>query len=367
MKNAPKILMVVILLVSAKLPAQTMIKTVAGNGTKAISPITSPLESSVGSPFGVEIAADGSLYICEVANHRILRLDLSTNHLAVVAGTGEQGYSGDGGIALKARLNQPYEIRFASNGDIYFVEMKNHIVRKISVATGIISTVAGTGKKGDSGDGGPATEARLNNPHSIALNDRSLFIADIGNHRIRRIDLASGKIESIAGTNARQLPVDGKHAWGQPVFSPRALFLQGESLWVALRNGHSIWRLDLPNDIWHHVAGTGKQGFTGDGGDAKHATFDGPKGIAIGPAGDIFVADTENQAIRVIDSKTRVISTLAGSGAAAKGFQGDNGLANHCWLNRPHGICIATDGTVYIGDSGNHRVRAVREKNASDQ
>ncbi len=362
MMNTMKLCMAAVLLLPSALPAQDIVRTIAGNGMEEIGPTGKAMETRVGSPFGVEVGPDGALYICEVANHRILRLDMSTQGLSVVAGTGEQGYSGDGGLATNATLNQPYEIRFAANGDIYFVEMKNHIVRKIDVASGTISTVAGNGKKGNSGDGGPATEAQLSDPHSIALREDSLFIADIGNHRIRRIDLASGKIESIAGNNQPQLPVDGKHARGQPVHGPRALYLKGDTLWVALRNGHSIWRLDLPNDIWHHVAGTGKRGFAGNGGDAKRAMFDGPKGIALGPNGNIFVADTENQSIREIDSRTGVISMLAGSGPAAKGYNGDNRLAEGCWFNRPHGICVAKDGTVYIGDSGNHRVRAIHRQ-----
>ena len=145
------------------------------------------------------------------------------------------------------------------------------------------------------------------------------------------------------------------------MLGPRALFLQNDSLWVALREGHSVWRLDLSNDVWRHVAGTGKKGYSGDGGDAKQAAFDGPKGIAVGPAEKVYVVDTENQAIRIIDLKFGTISTLAGSGPAAKGFRGDGGLARRSQLNRPHGICAANDGTVYFGDNENHRVRSVHE------
>ena len=131
-------------------------------------------------------------------------------------------------------------------------------------------------------------------------------------------------------------------------------------MWVALREGHSVWTLDLANGEWSHVAGTGQKGFSGDGGAAKAATFNGPKGIAVGPNGHVYVVDTENQAIRKIDTKSGLISTIAGKGPEARGGEGDGGFATKAQLDRPHGICVGTDGTIYIGDTLNHRVRQVR-------
>ena len=239
--------------------------------------------------------------------------------------------------------------------------MKNHIVRRIDARTHVITTVAGSGREGFGGDEGPATEARLKQPHSIALDGNGgLLIADIGNHRIRRVDLATGTIRTIAGNGEKTLPQDGQQAQGNPMVGPRALFVHGDTLWIALREGHSVWRMDLTTGTLAHVAGTGKKGFTGDGGPARDATFDGPKGIAIGPDGHVYVVDTENQAIRKIDPQQATITTIAGSGPNARGFQGDNGPATAAHLDRPHGICLAPDGTVYIGDTNNHRIRRVR-------
>lgn len=317
---------------------------------------------NIGDPFGVEIGPDGALFITEVRNHRVWRLDFSSRKLSVVAGNGEQGYSGDGGLATDAALNEPYEIRFDKDGNMFFVEMKNHVVRRVDAQTGMISTVAGTGKQGFSGDGGPAVNATFNNPHSIALDGRGgLYIADIGNHRIRRVDLNSGNVETIAGNDERKLPRDGQVTKGNPILGPRALFIDGDTIWIALREGHSVWRLDMTAGTLHHVAGSGKQGFSGDGGSAKDATFNGPKGIAIGPAGHVYVVDTENQAIRKIDTKTNVITTVAGSGPAHRGGSGDGGPATQAELDRPHGICLSTDGSIYIGDTLNHRVRRVSQ------
>ncbi|MFO0821102.1 MAG: hypothetical protein U1A77_24365 [Pirellulales bacterium] len=339
-----------------------IIETVAGTGKPEDGPAEGPaLQANVGDPFGVEIGPDGALYITEVRNHRVRRLDQKTGKLTTVAGTGVKGYSGDGGPATAAKLNEPYEVRFDRAGNMYFVEMMNHVVRKVDAKTGVISTIAGTGEAGYSGDDGPATKATFRQPHSIALDDRGgLYIADILNHRIRRVDLASGIVKSVAGNGEKKAPSDGQTALGSPVLGPRALFIADNTLWVALREGNSVWRISLDDGVWRHVSGTGKKGFSGDGGPARDATFDGPKGIALGPGGHIFVVDTENQAIRRIDAVSGVITTIAGGGPKARGGQGDGGPATAAQLDRPHGICVGPDGAVYMGDTLNHRVRRVR-------
>jgi streptogramin lyase len=288
-----------------------------------------------------------------------LKLDLKSGRIETVAGTGQAGYSGDGGPATKAQLNEPYEVRFDRAGNMYFVEMKNHLVRRVDARTGTISTVAGTGNPGFAGDGGPAEKAQFSAPHSIALDAAdNLYIADIGNHRIRRVDAKTGIIETIAGTGEKQLPADGQPAQGKPMLGPRALFIDSGTLWIALREGHSVWKLDLKSGNLSHIAGSGQKGFTGDGGPAKKATLNGPKGIAVGPDGNVFVMDTENHAVRRIDLASSIISTVAGSGR--EGGSGDDGSATQATMNRPHGICLGPDGAIYIGDTSNHRVRQVK-------
>jgi streptogramin lyase len=342
------------------LAAQT-IHTIAGTGKSDDNGDHGPaLKINVGNPFGVEIGPDGALYICEISNHRVLRLDFKSNQLTTVAGDGTKGYSGDAGAAIKAQLNEPYEVRFDTHGNMLFVEMQNHIVRKVDAKTKKVSTIAGTGQKGFGGDGGPATKAQLSTPHSIALDsDDNLYMADIGNHRIRKVDSKTGLITTIAGNGEKQPPVDGQTAAGKPMIGPRALFIVGDTLWIALREGHSVWRMDLKSGVVNHVAGTGKRGYSGDGGPAQAATFDGPKGIAIGPDSCIYIADTENQAIRKIDT-AGVITTIAGRGPQHKGFFGDGGPTTAATLDRPHGICVGPDSAVYIGDTLNHRVRVVK-------
>jgi hypothetical protein len=345
----------------AQVPATWTIETVAGSGQSGELPYGAlpALEVPVDQPFGVECGPDGALYITSVGQHRILRVDTKIGELFSVAGTGKSGYSGDGGPATEAALNEPYEVRFDSTGHyMYFVEMKNHLVRRVDLHTGVISTVAGAPQEGFAGDDGPATEARFRQPHSIALDDRgNLYVADIGNHRIRAIDLATGTIRTIAGNGEKKLPRDGTKAAGNPMFGPRALHVVGSTLWIGLREGNSIWKLDLDSGLVHHVAGTGRSGYSGDGGPPLAATFNGPKGIAATADGILYVVDTENQVIRQIDTKQNNIETIAGSGPKARGFAVDRGPALSAEVDRPHGIGLGPDGSLYLGDTNNHRVR----------
>lgn len=355
------VLFIVLCLLSCHHLTAATIDTIAGTGDAENNGHSGQATKvNVGHPFGVEIGPDGALYVTEVLNHRVLRVDLQSGQLTTVAGCGRKGYSGDGGKATDAELNEPYEVRFDKDGNMFFVEMINNIIRRVDAKTGVIQTIAGTGEKGYGGDGGPAIKAQFNRPHSIALDHRGgLYVADIGNHRIRRIDLKTGLVDSIAGTGGKQPPQDGQAAKGKSVVGPRALFIDGDTMWVALREGHAVWTLSLDNGIWTHVAGTGKKGFSGDGGPAKDATFNGPKGIAVGPDGNVYVVDTENQVIRMIDTKTKTIATVAGVGPEHRGGSGDGGPATQAQTDRPHGICVGPDGTIYIGDTSNHRVRRV--------
>ncbi|MDE0102003.1 MAG: hypothetical protein OXN89_06455 [Bryobacterales bacterium] len=348
------------LLALSGLSAETSIQTVAGTGISGATGDGGPaVEARVGNPYGLTLGPDGALYVCEIDTDRIRRIDMADGSISTVAGTGQTGYSGDGGPAARADLDDPYEVRFDSDGHMYFVEMRNAVVRKVDAGTGLISTIAGTGESGYSGDGGPAVAAVFSRPHSITLDGKGgLYIADIGNHRIRRVDLTSGLVTTFAGTGEREPTPDGAPLEGTPLNGPRALaFAPNGDLYIALREGNAVYRLDIETKRLHHVAGTGEKGYTGDGGPAAAATLSGPKGIEVGPDGGIYVADTENHAIRRIDAAARTISTVAGDGTAHDGPDGD---PLGCGLARPHGVYVGPDGSVYIGDSENHRVRVVR-------
>jgi sugar lactone lactonase YvrE len=240
---------------------------------------------------------------------------------------------------------------------MFFVEMQNHLVRRVDAETGVISTVAGSGKLGFSGDGGPAVKAQMNRPHSIALdNSGGLYICDIGNNRVRKVDQKTGVIETFAGTGEMKPTPDGAKLQGAPLKGPRALDYDADTneLFLALREGNAVYRIDLKNQTLHHIAGTGKSGYAGDGGPAKDALLSGPKGVALGPGGDIYLADTESHTIRVIRRSSGVIETIVGDG---KQGDGPNGDPAGCRMNRPHGVFVDGAGTVYIGDSSNNKVR----------
>src|SRR5260370_2321320 len=203
----------------------TQTKTIAGTGKPGVAADgLMATEVALNNPYGLTIGPDGGLYVCEVDNHRIVRIDLKTGRIFRVVGNGKKGYAGDGGPGMDAELNQPYEVRFDKAGNMFFAEMQNHVVRRLDAATHIITTVAGTGKQGFGGDGGPANKAQLNQPHSITFDPQGrLLICDIANHRIRRVDLGTGTIETWAGTGEKKNPADRAPLAGAPINRPRPL------------------------------------------------------------------------------------------------------------------------------------------------
>ena len=348
-----------LLLSSQSFAAEWIIETVAGTGLKGYSGDGGPgIEAQLNNPYGLVVGPDKALYFCDIDNHIIRKLS-GEGVISTVAGSGEAGYSGDGGLATEARLNQPYEIRFDREGHMFFVEMPNHLVRKVDARTGIITTFAGLGKAGYSGDGGSAIQAEFNRPHSIQFDTwGNLLICDIGNHRIRRVGRSSHLVETLSGTGEKKPTPNGSPLFHTPLNGPRALDVsENGDLWLALREGNAVYRVDMKKGQLLHRAGTGKKGFTGNGGPAREATLSGPKGLSIGPDGHVWLADTESHSIRVLNTGTGRLELIAGTGQRG---DGPDGPAIRCRLARPHGIFVAKDGSVYVGDSENHRVRRLR-------
>jgi len=338
---------VVTILVATSLVAQS-ITTLIGTGKPGFD------DNSVNNPYGLVVGPDGGLYFCDIDNHAVRRLDLKNKKVTTIVGTGTKGNSGDGGPATKAEVDQPYEIRFDKAGNLFFVDMPNHVVRRVDKKTGVITTVAGVGKPGFGGDGGPAVQAQFKQPHSIAFDQSGgLLICDIGNHRVRRVDLKTGMIDTFLGNGERNPTPDGP-AKGVSINGPRAIAFDNQgNLYLVLREGNSVYKLDKAMQI-KRVAGTGQKGLSGDGGPAVAAALNGPKGVSISPDGSMYLADTENHAIRKVDLKTGIITTVAGTGEKGDGPDGD---PLHCKMNRPHGIFVDAKGVVYIGDSESHRIR----------
>jgi DNA-binding beta-propeller fold protein YncE len=331
--------------------AQSVV-TLIGTGSPGLS------DQQVNNPYGLVIGPDGALYFCDLDNQRVRRLELRTHQTATIAGNGQKAYAGDGMAATDAALNMPHEIQFDSAGHLYIAERDNHVIRKVEAKTGIISTLAGTGTAGFSGDGGLASRAQLRQPHSIAVdsNRRRLFICDIGNHRIRQVDLQTGVIETFAGTGERTPTPDGSPLQGASLNGPRTIALDPlGNMYLALREGNAVVRIDARTLTIHHVAGTGEQGYAGDGGPARQAKLAGPKGLAWSRDA-LYVADTENHVIRSVDLKAGTIRTILGTGQ--KGDGPEPGPLR-CALSRPHGVLVDARGVLYVSDSEAHRIRTV--------
>ena len=342
------------------MPAMTgIIQTVLGNGSEGWDGDGgTALEAACQSPYACEFDPRGNMVVCMGRHHRIRRVDAETGIITLVAGTGDAGYTGDGGHALDAKINQPYGLAIDVIGDMYFSQRFDPAVRKIDGRTGIMSTVAGTGEFGYSGDGGPGYEAMLREPNDLHLDGRGgLLIADIQDQRIRRLDLETGIITTFAGTGEKSRAGDGRPASEASLMGPRAVCLDGMgNTYICEREGNGVRRVST-DGIMTTIAGADAVfGYTGDGGPALAATWGSPKAMRCDQDGNIIVVDSENCAVRRIDRLTGLVTTIAGG---RLGGQGDGGPAVDAGLDRPHGCGIDAAGDLYIADTHNHRVRVV--------
>ncbi|MCH8820261.1 MAG: IPT/TIG domain-containing protein, partial [Acidobacteria bacterium] len=286
--------------------SQGAITTVAG-GSTFIGDGFRATRAILSLPRAMALDRAGNLLVADTENHRVRKIDAVSGMITTVAGTGEADFSGDGDSATAAALFRPSGVAVDAAGNLFIADSQNKRIRKVDQATGIITTVAGTGEADFSGDGGPATEASLNKPRHVAIDAAGhLLITDINNHRVRRVDLTSGIITTVAGN--------------------------------------------------------GERDFSGDGGPATVAAMNLPVGLAFDRAGNLFIADFLNQRIRKVDT-AGIITTVVGSGATGSrrgSFSGDGGPATEATLNGPGGVALDAQGNLYIVDLLNSRIRAVR-------
>jgi DNA-binding beta-propeller fold protein YncE len=326
---------------------------VAGGGDVAEN--VAATSAKLGMPFGVEFDKAGNLYFVEIDGHRACRID-KAGMLTRIAGTTVKGLSDGGGKPLAAQFNALHNLAIAPNDDIYLGDTLNHRVCKIDAKTGVFSTVVGTGEKGFSGDGGPAVKAKFSGIYCASLDPSGerIYVADLDNRRIRKIDLKSGIVTTVAGNGEKGVPADGSEAAKAPLVDPRAVTVdKAGNVYVLERGGHALRVVDPQGKI-RTVVGTGQKGASGDDGPGLAATMNGPKHLCIDRDGGVLIADTENHIVRKYWPADGRITRVAGSGK--KGTGGVPGPALAVEMNQPHGVYVHPNGEIYISDATNRRI-----------
>jgi hypothetical protein len=329
------------------------VTTFAGGGIPVLGD-GGPATAAQFDPYsGVAFDSSGNFYIADLVNNRIRKVNLVTGIITTIAGTGVTGSVGDGGPATAAQLNGPIAVALDSAGNLYIADSTGRRVRKVNQVTGIITTIAGTGASGSAGDGFPATAAQLNNPQGVALDSSgNLYISEFAGHRVRKVNAVTGIITTVAGTGVTGFNGDNIQATAARLNTPQAVAVDSlGNLYIADVGNNRVRKVDTAGDITT-VAGTGFRGFSADGGPATAATLDIPQGVTVDSSGNLYIVDGNR--IRTIEA-TGIITTIAGTGVGV--FSGDGGPATAAELNGPRGVAVDSADNIYITDSGNSRIR----------
>jgi uncharacterized protein YjiK len=333
------------------------INSIAGNGTAGYLGDSGPATSAeLNGPYGLAIDNAGNLYIADPANNRVRKVALGTGIISTFAGNGTAGYSGDNGPATSAELKIPLGVALDGAGNLYIADEGNSVIRKVN-ASGTITTIAGNNTVGYSGDTGPATSASLYGPTGVAVDSSgNLYIADTGNNRVREVAAATGVITTIAGTGTAGYSGDNGAAVSATLNKPSAVVEGSTGNLYVLDTGNNVVRLVNTTGTITTIAGNGTAGYSGDDGPATSATLHTPYGLNIDSSGNLYIADSANNVVRMV-STAGIISTIAGNGTP--GYSGDNGAAISATLDNPQGVTVDNQGNVYISDQSNNRVREV--------
>ena len=306
-------------------------------------------------PRAIAVDAAGMVFVADGLNHRVRRID-TAGVITTVAGNGTAGFSGDGGPATEAALNTPHGVAVDGTGNLYIADSSNHRIRRVD-PSGVITTVAGTGQPGATGQGGPATEAPIKHPKALVADPAGvLYFTDTGNNRVCRIDLAAGTITTVAGRIQRGFEGDGGPALRAKLDTPSGLWRAPDgSLLIADSDNHRIRKVDPAGNI-STVAGTGVAGSAGDGGPASAATFNDPRAVIGDAAGNLYVGEELGHRVRRIDAGGTV-TTLAGTGSP--GFSGDGGPASAAQFDHVRGLAFDPAGNLWVADVFNNRLRMI--------
>jgi gliding motility-associated-like protein len=347
------------LLAKANMSSAQYITTIIGNGVSACYLSDAPpLCIPTFYPQSVCIAPNDDIFF--TCGNAVKKLSKKTGYVTVIAGSDTYGSSGDGGPAINALFQFTKSVKMDKQGNLYIAEYSGHRVRKINMATGIITTIAGTGGPGYSGDGGPAAFASINTPHELAIDDAgNIFIADYGNSRIRKIHAATGVISTVAGTGVADHWGDGGPATNAGVPYPNSICLDSKgNLYICesySRISCRVRKVDAVTGVITTLAGNADYAHSGDGGLAVNASLFPPTGVVVDVSGNVYIAQYDDSRIRKIDIATGIINTIAGTGE--NGFSGDNGLAINAMLRSPIGLAFDKSGDLYICDNQNLRIR----------
>jgi sugar lactone lactonase YvrE len=328
--------------------------------TASVSALTVPLIL----PSAIVFDSAGNLYFAETGNHIIRKVDTAGN-ITTIAGTGTQGFSGDTGPATSATLDSPQGLALDTTNNLYIADTHNQRIRKLNLATGIITTIAGS-TSGFSGDGTSAVSAQLSLPTALALDSSgNLYIADTGNHRIRKLNLATSIITTIAGNGTQGYSDDAGPATSAAIDSPTGIALDNSSnLYLADTHNHRIRKIAASTGVITTIAGSGSQGFSGDTTAATTANLALPHGLTADSAGNLYLADTANHRIRRIDATTGIITTVVGDGTQT--FAGDNGPPTAASLDSPTATTLSPSSSLTLSDTGNQRIRQVTTQPTSN-
>lgn len=346
----------------SRLSAQEIgaIESPVGTGAQGYAGDGGPAKAALlNQPFHCSKDSGGNLYVADTFNHCIRRVDARTGVISTVAGNGQKGYTGDGGAATQATMNEPYGVLPDRDGNLFIVDRLNQVIRRVDAKTGVMSTYAGNGQKSYGGDGGPATQASMMEPNALDFDpDGHLYICDIRDNRIRKVDRSTGIISTFVGLGKLEFSGDGGPAAKAGIRGARGVaFDRTGNAYICEREGNRIRRVDSKSGIIETISGNGQKGYEGDGGPALKATWNGPKWIHVGPDGNVYVVDTENHCVRQINPKSGQIRTVSGG---HKGPEGDGGPGDRAGMDRPHGCWLDGRGRLYTGDTNNHRIRMNR-------
>ena len=317
--------------------------------------------AEISEPLAVAVDKSGNLFIADFDNYCIRKVAASTGIINTVAGTcSVNGFAGDGGPATSAKLSFPFGVAVDGADNIYISDPGNARIRKVTAATGIITTVAGDGLNGYSGDGGQATSAAMNGPGNVAVDPLgNLYIVDTYNSVIRKVTASTGIITTVAGGGTGNYPIgNGGPATAASLSGPQGLTVdKSGNLYILDQNGAVVRKVTASTGIITTIAGNDQWGFAGDGGPATSAELYDAQGLGVDGSGNLYIADTFNFRVRKVTAATGIITTIAGDGTES--FSGDGGQATDAALRVPEGVTVNSSGVIYIGDTQNDRVRKV--------